>query len=298
MGMKLAWPMFALADQTGASLGYVCIQGPAANSDQLATMLSFSAAHRLIGFCSYMDFPAAYRLPDRRDYESLCFAWCHCFRQPGAYFAHTERLLLLSYSDFIDYARAAPRRLLGREHVVKRQDFVYVCQAGHWKEEVKNWELARRCLPVLCDRLGLEGVLVGRTAIEGPVPGGVTVLPELPWEELMRLIASARFLFLPNERDASPRLLCEALCMDTPVLVNRKILGGWKYITPFTGAFFDDEHNLAPGIRCCLGTRVNPRRWYIANSGPLVSGRRLARFLAAHDPRLAGLSWVQFTDTM
>ncbi|MGW8392455.1 hypothetical protein [Pseudoduganella sp. HUAS MS19] len=299
--MRLEWPMFGLVDDRSQSTGYVGLHAPAANAAQAQAILSFTMSHRLLGFCSYVDFPAGYRLSNQQDYESLCFAWCHCFRNPDQFFSPGRRLLLLSHSDFIDYTLAAPRPLLGELHSGRDYDFAYVCQPGSWKEKVKNWGLALRCLPVLCDELGLRGALVGRDVLDGPPlrhPHRLTMLPELPWGDLMRLLGCSRFLFLPNELDASPRLLCEALCMDTPVLVNRRILGGWKYVNGFTGAFFDDECNVAQGARDCLEHWTSPRRWYIANSGPIVSGRRLARFLACHDKNLAHVRTIHLSDTL
>ena len=75
-----------------------------------------------------------------------------------------------------------------------------------------------------------------------------------------------RILFAPNLHDASPRVLAEALCLDVPILVNRHILGGWKYVTNATGAFFGGEHDVVDAVRVLLSERrraeLQPRRWF------------------------------------
>ena len=51
----------------------------------------------------------------------------------------------------------------------------------------------------------------------------------------------ARWAFLPQVCDASPRVTTQALSMDIPLLMNRNIMGGWKYLVPGeTGEFFHD----------------------------------------------------------
>src|SRR6266436_5470313 len=143
--MDLQWPFFGLADEAGRSLGYACVQGPARTPEEARTLATLAAAVPVIGFTSYLSFPACHELGDSRDYESLCVAWCHCFRDPTAYFRTKKPLLLLSYSDFTDYSFVSPDRLFLEAAPRKDFDFVYVCQPGEWKEGVKNWELAQRC---------------------------------------------------------------------------------------------------------------------------------------------------------
>lgn len=38
--------------------------------------------------------------------------------------------------------------------------------------------------------------------------------------------------------------MSEALSLDTPVVVNKRIYGGWHYINEKTGAFFTDENDV------------------------------------------------------
>jgi glycosyltransferase involved in cell wall biosynthesis len=142
--------------------------------------------------------------------------------------------------------------------------------------------------------MGLDGVLVGRDTIDNlPDHGGrLTILGELPWGALMGVLLRSRLVFVPSLMDPSPRIIAEALCMGTPVVVNRHILGGWHYVNPFTGAFFEDETDLRRAILRCLEGWTSPRRWFVTHHGPQLAGRRLQHFLASFDPSMRCLETV------
>jgi glycosyltransferase involved in cell wall biosynthesis len=274
---------------------YIGLQGPVSSPEEAHTLDQLAHQAKLIGFTSYLTFPAGRHRGDDRDYGGMCRAWCHCFRDPGHYLPAGKPFALLAYSDFVDYRQTSRETLFPDEKADKRWDFAYVCQEGSWKEFAKNWQLARRCLPVLCNDLGLEGVLVGRERIVDLPDCGrrLTIVGELPWRELMRVFLRSRFLFVPSEMDPSPRIIAEALCMDTPVVVNRYILGGWHYVNPFTGAFFQDESDIREAALRCLERWTSPRRWFVTHYGPLLAGARLQRFLASFDPSMRSLTRLQ-----
>jgi glycosyltransferase involved in cell wall biosynthesis len=275
-------PFASLADERGTLLRHSVVTGPVRTRAEAATLSRLRARGPLVGLTGFLDFPR-YREPgDERDYVAMCAAWCHCFREPGDILGDGTPRLLLAHSDFLDWRLAGAQVAAGRR---RDFDFVYVCQAGPAKELVKGWELARRCLPVLTGELGLRGLLIGRRRIRDLTgdPSRLVVVGALPWRAMMRAFAQARFLFVPNGLDPSPRILAEALALDTPVVVNRKILGGWHYVNPFTGAFFDDERDIADAVRRCFEQPLSPRRWFAANHGPLNAGRRLRGLIAASD---------------
>lgn len=58
-------------------------------------------------------------------------------------------------------------------------------------------------------------------------------------KEVCAIMLDSRFVLLPSDADASPRLLVEALVRNRPLVVNSKIYGGWKYINDNNGSFFD-----------------------------------------------------------
>ena len=298
--MKLEWPFLGIQDEKGHSLPYACLQGPVRTAEEAHALDTVIATVPVVGFTSYLSFPVHREADDERDYESICVAWCHCFRQPEIYFKRGKPLLLLSCSDFTNYSIVSPERISGISTTVRDFDFVYVCLPGPWKERVKNWDLAQRCMPILCGELGLRGAIVGRDTVWG-LDGfreQISVFGEVPWLHLLRILGRSRFLFVPNLLDASPRIITEALCMNTPVLVNRSILGGWKYVNPFTGAFFESTADVAKGARQCLETWTSPRRWFIANHGPLLAGGRLRKFLANVFPSLRSVNGLNITYTL
>jgi hypothetical protein len=51
-----------------------------------------------------------------------------------------------------------------------------------------------------------------------------------------------------------------------PVVVNRNIVGGWKYVNEDTGSFFTDENDVvevyADLMERIREGRVRPREWY------------------------------------
>ena len=249
----VGWPFITLTDQNGAPFGDVAVGGPIRTARQIEVFHQLRARVQLVGFTSYLDFPICRSTgepgPDSQpirgpDISRSCVARCHCFREPGRYLPAGVPAILLPQSDFIDPSMVAS---LGSPLGVEEgrpvdfdyeYDFVYVCDQGWWKEFAKNWGLARRCLPVLCGELGLRGLLVGRERVDdlpadvlgpdGSIPlGSLTVEPLLPWAELLQRFRRSRMVFVASGMDPSPRAMGEALALDTPILVNQEILGGW-----------------------------------------------------------------------
>lgn len=281
----MKWPFLLVVDEHHRQTGWALLNGPIvtpAQQEQFAELRR--ASYRLAGISSYMAFP---RLEDgdTLDYEALCEAWCHCFRNPENFLTTSIPKALISVSDFTDYRHVAPDAVAQIDSI-RAFDFIYVGGLEDWKRIRKNWRLASECIPLICHELGLRCLVIGEPDDEFmPVPG-VTFSPPMPWKRLLSYLASARFLFVPNELDASPRLLAEALCLDVPVVVNRNILGGWKYVNRFTGTFFEDAKGVAVAVERCLRQAVTPRSWFRANYGPYLTGKRLLRVLRSVDPDL------------
>jgi glycosyltransferase involved in cell wall biosynthesis len=186
---------------------------------------------------------------------------------------------LLSESDFTDITQVRRTGLAGGQPA-KRWDVIYVCCPNGFNERTKNWRLAKLCLTRLSEELGTTALLVGRKdAPDVPDVPGIETTDELPWDELMGCLAQARTLLVPNRLDASPVLLTEALCLDVPVVVNRRILGGWKYVVAETGRFFTDEQDVTDAVAACLRGDFATSAWFRTFYGPDNAGRRLAEFL-------------------
>jgi glycosyltransferase involved in cell wall biosynthesis len=195
-------------------------------------------------------------------------------------------MFLLSESDFVNYNVLKPN-----PNVPVEYDFIYSCpkvdensSCNDWVSYNKNWELALKCLPIMCLQFKLRGLLVGRSKCTLPV-GCEKLLDTTGWVdyyENIKLYNKCKFIFVPNIRDASPRVLTEALACGLPCLVNYNILGGWKYVdSVHTGEFFTDETDIAESITILLKnmSTYNPRQYIIDNYGPINSGKQLKNFL-------------------
>ena len=85
--------------------------------------------------------------------------------------------------------------------------------------------------------------------------------------------------------------------MNTPVLVNRDILGGWKYVNEKTGLFFTENtikesvYKIMDNIKM---SQYSPREYYLNNYGLKNSGRQLRDFLKSINPELSECEYVRF----
>ncbi|MDR7099355.1 hypothetical protein J2X04_001702 [Lysobacter niabensis] len=275
------WPFTRLLDAGGRAIGWSLLHAPVATTAQHARFADLRrAGERFVGMSSHLEFPSGCE-DGPLDYQEACEAWCHCFRAPDAYLRSDLPRLLLSLSDFCDpqhVAQASPAPMS------VNYDVVYVGASERWKQDAKGWSLAASCVPRLVRAFDWRALVVGTPCAIFPQSPGITFRPSLPWSELLGYIAGARVLLAPNEMDPSPRVLAEALCLDVPIAVNRRILGGWKYVNRFTGTFFDDENDLVDAV-ASLGA-VSPRVWFRANHGPFHAGRRLLALIRSLDPEV------------
>jgi glycosyltransferase involved in cell wall biosynthesis len=282
----LRWPFEPLLARDGIATDWVALHGPVITPTQHAAFAELRrTGRRLVGVTSYRDFPRA-DARDGLDYEAVCEAWCHCFREPARHLGGTAPRALLSASDFTDPAWVA--RAAASVASASAFDVVYVGAVEPWQQGPKGWACAARCLPVLCHALGWRALVVGRADAGFPEQDGIVFRAGMPWRELLGAIARAHLLFAPNADDPSPRVLAEALCLNVPVLVQREILGGWKYVSPYSGAFFDDVHDVAQAAAALAHGALAPHDWFRANFGPAASARRLAALLAPLDHALRG----------
>jgi glycosyltransferase involved in cell wall biosynthesis len=295
----LCWPFRRILDSRHRPTAWVAVNGPIITPEHQEEFgrLRWSG-HRFVGVSSFMTFPRPEAGADggtapgaALDYEAVCEAWCHCFREPDRYLRTQIPRALISVSDFTDYVRVAPELVVPAvsEPVI---DFIYVGATEGWKREAKNWRLAGRCIPRLCKELRLRAFVVGAPDADFPANADVVFSGPLAWHPFIACLRDARFLFVPNVLDPSPRVLAEALCLNVPVVVNQSILGGWKYINHFTGTFFDDERDVVQAVRTCLGRARQPRAWFRAHHGPYLAGHRLLQLLKSVEGGIAEPSHV------
>jgi glycosyltransferase involved in cell wall biosynthesis len=280
---RRVWPFLGIVDTDGRDCGWCGLTGPLRRQADLDIYDDLRRTFRMVGFSSHVTFPA---VNDGlvKDYGRLCDGWCHCFRRPDDYISPESPKALISESDFADYRTVSPQTICGTSAPKKDFDFMYVCLPGRWTEMTKNWALAKACLYHLCDDLSLTGLLLGRWQIlDLPFRRNLTIVGDVPRRTALEYIGRSRMMFVPSLMDASPRLLAEALCMGVPILVNREILGGWKYVSQSTGAFFNSDDDVAQAAAQCLSGPTDPRAWFRANYGPMRSSLRLSAFLHSLD---------------
>jgi len=137
-----------------------------------------------IGISSYMEFPGLPSNPmdkfkieefsantansnpyDINMYKTMCDGWLHCFRKPCDYIPCNLPYALISESDFVNTDYLKPDN---EGSSAKEFDFVYNCPkvnkdsgCNDWVSYNKNWELAQKCLTILCEIFKLKGLLIG-----------------------------------------------------------------------------------------------------------------------------------------
>ena len=251
----------------------------------------------ILGISSYSEFPkkttnkhdSLYNAEDKAwknyDYMNVVEGWLHCFRDPENYIKHGIPKALISESDFCNSEVYCPDK-----NIEKKYDFIYLCpkdsdnNCDGWVATNKNWDLAKKCLNVLCGKYKLRGLLVGRKGCDIPkvCDGLVETTDFLSQSELIKSYRQSKFIFIPNIIDASPRILTEALYCDVPAIVNHNILGGWKYINDQTGALFTSENDVSKAIDHVLNNKTTPRKTFLSKWGKENSGKVLKKFIEEH----------------
>ena len=218
------------------------------------------------------------------DYMNTVDGWLYCFRNPDDYIKPTIPKLLLSESDFCDTTVYKPN------HMPKKYDFIYVCTKSDgcydWASLNKNWKLGKRCLKILCDDYNLKGVLIGRKGCDLGIKNKhlITATDFVSQSQLIDYYNQSKFIFVPNQTDASPRVLTEALSCNIPAFLNKNILGGWKYINKYTGEFFTNESDLKTSLDRLLKNieYYKPRNHYINTYTYKHSGKVFKKFIKDH----------------
>jgi len=304
---RVSFPFKNVIDENGKLVNIIMISAPFRTEDDEKMYEKLRIAGlEFCGLSSYLDFPGKIWNPHdsffheerKHDYTKMVKAWIHCFRTPPSNLSYSQLpLLMMSEADLKDPYSVDYKEGQADE---KKYDFIYSCLREDenddsckpgWNWYNRNWDLAKRCLIVMCKKYGLKGVIVGRQNCEMTdfCKNLIEVLPFLPWHEFQAKMRQCRFLFAPNTSDASPRVVTEAICWNMPVLVNENILGGWNNVVPgVTGEFFTTENDL-PDALDKLTTRYDeyePRKWFIENRGKENCGPVMADFLKSSYPEI------------
>jgi hypothetical protein len=255
-----------------------------------------------LGMTSYLEFPNIvsnkldiYSNKDHKtwefDYKHKLKGWFYCFRDPDNYFPPSTPKLLLSESDFADAQLLTPD-----PDVAKKYDFIYICHKtdkdekkcvhDDWVAYNKSLDLAFDCINIMCTKFKLKGLVVGRKGCEALTicKNSIEFTEKLKWDDLLTKYNESRFLFVPSIADASPRVITEGLCFNLPVIINKNILGGWKYVNEETGVLFNDLNDFEYNLERLLKNLhiYRPRKYFIENYGIVRSGERMLDFIQTH----------------
>jgi hypothetical protein len=294
------FPFKNLFDQNGNKLNIILLAAPFRGPDHDAIyqeLKNQTPKLHFMGISSYCEFPghlsnpfdSRYHEQQKHVYETMVTSWLNCFRNPAKYINPNFNLpiLDLSESDLRDANANKPDTSIKKEY-----DFIYICLNDNdkctpgWQSYNRNWELAKKCLDIMCGKYKLKGAIIGRENCEfsNLCSGIVKVHPFLAYHEFQKELQKAKFLFVPNVADASPRVITESMCYDLRLLVNYNILGGWKYVTPESGELFNDIGDFEHSLNKLLQNmdKYQPRKHFTDNYGKEKSGKELANFIKKH----------------
>ena len=298
--MDMKRPFLNIYDDKGNKVNVVFITHPFTRDECIVQYNEGKKkGNHFLGMSSYCEFPAIVSNPHdvlhdptidawtKYNYYELTEGWCHCFREPDKYI--TDPIIkkaLISESDFAPFEVHKPDSSVEKEY-----DFIYICLKDNdkceegWQSYNRNWELAQKCLDVMCKKHKLRGLLIGR--INCKVPDSCHQMMELTdfldYSKFIKMYNKSKFIFVPNNSDASPRVLTEAMCFDLPILVNHNIVGGWKYVDDESGMSFKDERDLETKLDGFI-EKVNKKQYhsrkhFVENYGYLNAGKKLLDFV-------------------
>ena len=246
----------------------------------------------IIGVTAYKSFPLKithdnedkYHLTDNFNYYQIK-NWLCCFTNKEQYgFTDFHNIIDISESDFYDID------VSNNEILEKKYDFIYICNKDDnqcsingWNAINRNYELALKCFPIMINKYNLKGLAVGRIGcnLEKEYGNKLETTDFLNWHDLQNKMKQSKFLFVPNIHDASPRVVSECLIKNIPILMNKNILCGSKYITDDTGILFENEYDFDNKLYKLLSNinTMHPQKWWISNYGISATSIKLRNFL-------------------
>jgi len=295
-----------VTDGKSNSLGWCALKGAIRNKAEAAEFEELSEHFKFFGLCSLKNWPAYKNKGDTRSYGDYCHGWCHPFRYPDKYLPNDNKpRALISNSDFVDNSHIA--RTFAKSKYAKSKerrkgkiyDFITFSHDHPWVAECKGWDMTRKVVPILCES-GMKGLIIGRhklNELEGCKNLRVIRDP-VSQPDFFGLLHQSRSALFCNHIDASPRMLSECMLMNVPILVNDRILGGWKYINNQTGFFFTNESDILVKAERILGSQdLTPKKYYLANYGYDNACRNLCNFLKKLDRKFKKMKRVHLNHT-
>jgi len=301
----------------GEYVNVIMVRAPFREADDEALYHYYEEEILFLGISSFESFPLTSPNPYSAEYESSYYlnmfpGFLHMMHQPAEYFPSNVKTILMSQSDFnLDDPYFFGQRQQKQQQQQQAQsteilyDFVYSggdqdveTDCVGWASYYKNFSFVREALEVMCsDEFNVTGVLVANKnkantkacTIPSSCDGKIVQTTFLDQRQFFTYLSQARWAFLPQVCDASPRVSTQALSMNKPLLMNRNIMGGWKYLLPgVTGEQFNDIHDFRAELKKILdNTRGNdnpytPLEFVRENYGDAIAGVRLLEFVVSH----------------
>ena len=238
--------------------------------------------------------------------SKLCKFWCHCFKSPEACIKDKPGMLL-SESDFIDpaFIRISKRRTR------PTWDFFYFTSGGKHARKFKGSDVFGRSLDILCGEFKLRGLIIKymkhkrsflspEKEIIKKYAGLITIRKGLQKAKTVAAIMSrSKFGFFPNTLDCSPLMISESLVRNCPILVNKDIFGGWKYVNEKTGCLFDpkSDDDLGASVESVLSSKFCPKKEYMSKYGYINTAQRFASVAGRYIKGFSGFSLIGLNGT-
>jgi hypothetical protein len=304
------FPFRYFTDDSGKPLPFVAVTGFFREKDAEDRYNEYiKNGIRIFGITAYKTFPnralldnseGEYERKDSFDFPNKVRDWCCCFKNKENYgFTSWNWTVDISESDFYNAEMDA-------KSIDKIYDFIYICNkdgdgcpTNGWNAINRNFDLAKKCFPIMCNEFGMKGLIVGRDGcdLEKEYGSKLEVAEWLDWHVLQDKMRASKFLFVPNIFDASPRVVAECITKDLPVLMNRNILCGSKYINYETGELFTDDADIRDALTALLNKqdKISPKKWWNSNYSQEKSQVDLREFLDRSFPNeLDGIKRVKF----
>jgi GR25 family glycosyltransferase involved in LPS biosynthesis len=287
----LLYPFYHVMEGNTKFKDILVLNGPIRANQNKKDFFDLKAkGYYFVGMSSYMSFPEKVLNPHDNDisknfdmwedikyYENV-IGWCYCQRNPKIP-EHIPRILLTE-SDMSNEKNLMNITKNINKNKPKKYDFIYSCLAGKWNNYNRNWELAKKCIDIMVNQYNLKVLLVGRKdEPDCPKHKNIEVTNMLPYVEFIKTMTQAKYLFVPNINDASPRVASEALILGLPILENRNIVGGWHYVNKDTGMDFNDLEEFKIVLPQFLKGIYRPNEWYAEHYHNDISCKRLAWFI-------------------
>ncbi|CDW78246.1 UNKNOWN [Stylonychia lemnae] len=276
--IEYKYPFFQVVVKGTGGLMKVALVGAPLYKDQREKFYQLQLdGYMIIGIQSYRSFPifnqwehdtdSRIAANDREFQEIMKYfsGWLHNMREPAKHlpvyiprmlFAESDLQLFMTESHYPD----------GTDIENKKYDVMFM-NAGNtsWHSDVKNWTLAVDCFREIIAKTDMNIQLVGREAPED-LKDRINVHTFMGFKEFLGVLGETDILLIPSISDASPRILTQALSINTAVIVNKDIVGGWKYINEQTGAFFSTKEEIVDVINLVKERRrkgiLRPKAWF------------------------------------